>query len=146
MALSLDARFNCTTHLLKTKTMLDAAQPSVTFWGIRVVAVAGKEDTVCLDNIAAKAHQSAWKCRNTNNMTDNDRRVGVEIVKKLREFYTLTDAQVETLNYFTQFLVRIREFNLEPYMASYTPRFYIEQITEGIFQHECLADIPYLNA
>ena len=133
MALSLDARlnaFNCTTQLQEVKKTLDTAQPSVTFWGARVVELAGNDGSVYLDNIAEKVVRAASKHRDANNLTTNDRRIGVEIVQKLQTFYKLTDAQIKTLNFFTRFLVWIREFSF----IDYTPRFYIEQVAERDFQ------------
>ena len=104
MALSLDARlnaFNCTTELQEVKKTLDTAQPSVTFWGARVVELAGNDGSVYLDNIAEKVVRAASKHRDANNLTTNDRRIGVEIVQKLQTFYKVTDAQIKTLNFFT---------------------------------------------
>ena len=54
MALSLEAHLNALkfhTQLGEVKKTLDTAQPSVTFWGTRVVEVAGKDGSVSLEEI-----------------------------------------------------------------------------------------------
>lgn len=105
-------------------------QAKVTFWGSRVVKVKGYTGTVSIDFLAKKIYQAGRKRCNADNMTIEERLAGLETTKKIKNFYKITDDEKKNSNFFTRFLVWIREFTFNPY----TTRFYLEDDAELQFR------------
>lgn len=118
------------TQLDTVKNLIDTAQAKTTFWGSRVVEVNGFTGSVYLDDIANKILRAGNHRSDADDLTPAERIAGVEVVRKLENFYRVTDIQIQNSNFFTKFLNWIREFSFIPY----TTRFYIEETAEGNFR------------
>lgn len=139
MGLSLEVRLNSlnfSTQLQEVKDLLDTAQTRVNFWGTRVVELPGDDGCFCgcvcndgsvsLDSLAGRVLNIARQRCEADDLQPAERIAGMDIVRALRNFYQVTDAQTNDSNFFTRFLVWIREFNFLPY----TTRFFLERSTE----------------
>ena len=60
--------------------------------------------------LANKVAKAACVRKERDDLTPAEKIAGAEIVQKLQNFYDLTDTQIKTSNFFTRFLVWIREF------------------------------------
>jgi hypothetical protein len=79
----------------------------VTFWGTRVLKEKGHSSSVKLDKISGLVKEMCDIA--IDDLTPQERIAGVEMVRKLKQFYENTDIQLKTKNIFTRFLVWIRE-------------------------------------
>lgn len=121
---------NFSNQLATVKNLLDTAQVKTTFWGSRVVEVNGFSGSVYLDDVARKILTAGYQRSDADDLLPAERIAGVEIVRKLKDFYRVSDTQIQNSNFFTKFLNFIREFSFIPY----TTRFYIEETAEGNFR------------
>ena len=65
-----------------------------------------------------------------DDLTLRERVAGIEIVRKLENFYRVTDTEIQKSNFLTRFLNWIREFSFVPY----TTRFYLEDGADDKFR------------
>lgn len=117
-------------HLESIKNLIDIASTKTTFWGSRVVKVNGFTGSVYLDDIANKIVRAGNQRSDADDLTPEERIAGVEVVRKLENFYRVTDIQIQNSNFFTKFLNWIREFSFMPYPT----RFFIEETAENNFR------------
>jgi hypothetical protein len=115
---------NFSTNLEVVKNLIDKAEAKTTFWGSRVIKVAGYTGSIYLDDLAKKIIDAGRQRCEADDLQPAERVAGIDIVKKLRNFYEVTDTQIRNSNFFTRFLNWLREFSFDPY----TIRFYIEKI------------------
>ena len=94
--------------------ILSNAQGSITFSGKRVISVSGYENCISLDKIALKILIVGDKRSEAGDFTAEEKSAGIEITRKLRLFYTTTDAELTTKNNLTKFLNMVREFTIYP--------------------------------
>lgn len=128
---------NFSTQLEAVKNTLIDTRPNVTFWGTRIiekVEVIGHVSTtssVSLDEIAEKVARVARQRCDADDLSLQERIVGMDIVKQLRSYYQITDTSSKNL--ITRFLLWIREFTFGiPY---FTDRFYFETQSEGFWAY-----------
>src|SRR5260221_14105756 len=74
-------------------------QARVTFWGSRIVKVKGYTGSVSIDFIAAKINQTGRIRCNADDMTLEERLAGIEITRKIKNFYKFTDEQKKNSNF-----------------------------------------------
>lgn len=67
----------------------------------------------------------------TDDLSLAERMDGVEIAKKLKNFYRITDTQIQNSNLLTRLLNWLREFCFVPY---HTTRFWFEERGERYFR------------
>jgi hypothetical protein len=125
---------NLESQLIEVNKMLNTANidTHITFWGTRVVELtdqAGNKISASLSLLVRKTLDAARKRCEADDLTPAERIAGVEIVRKLQNFYKMTDAQVKECNFITRFFIWIREFSFVPY----TPRFYLNETAEDNF-------------
>lgn len=131
--LSLDAQLNSlnfSNQLTAVKSLVDAAQVRTAFWGSRVVEINGFTGSVYLDDVARKILRAGNQRSDADDLLPAERIAGVEIVRKLEDFYRISDTQIQNSNFFTRFMNWIQEFSFIPY----TTRFHIEQTAEANFR------------
>jgi hypothetical protein len=116
--------------IIQTKELIHECHARVTFWGGRVIEAKGKRGSVSLDFMSSRVHAAACDRSHKDDLTLEERIAGLEIVKKLLDFYKETDDQIKTRNFFTRLLLRIREFSVVPY----TTRFYLEDFSSQNFR------------
>ncbi len=107
---------------------------SVTFWGKRAVSIEGgiaPFEQVSLEALAKKVLQNSRNRSEADNLTPKERVAGIEIAKKLNEFYAITDEKIKNSNFFTKILNWIREF---VFFYPYTTRFFVEDGLQANFQ------------
>lgn len=122
---------NFSNELVGLNQILSNAQSNVTFWGKRVVTVAGYEGSISLDELARKVLGAGEQRSDSDDLTTQERVAGIEIMNKLRNFYKVSDTKIAQRNCFTRLLNAIREFTLFPY----TPRFHTEDgLMENYFR------------
>ncbi len=107
----------------------DDAKAKVTFWGGRVVKVDGFKGFVSLDFLARKLIKAANARCESDDLTVEERLMGLNITRKVNLFYINIDEQKDLSNFFTKFLVWIRSFSFSPY----TPRLYINDFVDDDF-------------
>ncbi|MFI0434465.1 MAG: hypothetical protein ACH350_01885 [Parachlamydiaceae bacterium] len=110
-------------------TLLKNSQGSVSFWGNRVITVAGYEESLSLDELVTKMLSASRQRSDLDDLTTQERVAGIEISDKLKNFYQLTDSKISQANWLTKLCNWVKEFTFFPY----TPRFYIE---EGVMERE----------
>ena len=108
--------------LVEVDQLLLNAKPSVSFWGQREVAIDGYEGSISVDELSRKILDVGEKRCKADDLTNRERVSGIEITKKMRNFYQITDDQISQRNWFTRLLNAVREFSFWPY----TPRFHAE--------------------
>ncbi len=111
-----------TKELVHVKDLLASAEATVSFWGTRVINLPNYEGRISLDELVRKVYAAAIQREKANDMTVEERLAGIDIVYKLRDFYTSTDEKIRTANLFTSLINNYQEFNIGPY----TNRFYTE--------------------
>jgi len=122
--------------------ILSNAQGSITFSGKRVISVSGYENCISLDKIALKILIVGDKRSEAGDFTAEEKSAGIEITRKLRLFYTTTDAELTTKNNLTKFLNMVREFTIYPY----TTRFHVEYgFMKGYFEEKDLVHSTVYN-
>lgn len=97
MVVSLSSRLNgldFPTQLEAVRDVLDAAQAKISFWGTRVIKVAGNRGSVSLEAIVKRVLSAADKYSELDDLLPDERIAGVDIVRKLQEFYQATDAEI----------------------------------------------------
>ncbi len=120
-------KIDFSTQLSTINDLLESAQSDITFWGERVVTVATYEGSFSLKTLASKISQASFKRCYLDDLTTQERIVGIDLTNKLRVFYQVTDAKIAQTNSFQRFLNWAREFTFSPY----TPRFHIEEGSVG---------------
>ena len=118
------------TQLSAVKKIMETAEVKTTFWGSRVVVVKGFSGSVYLDDIAHKIICAGNKRSDADNLLPAERIAGINIVRKLKNLYSISDVQIKNSNFFTKFLNWIREYSIHPY----TTRFYLEVSAEQRFR------------
>lgn len=103
-------------------TLLRNAEGNVSFWGKRVITVAGYEGSFSLDEFVIIILHAARQRSESDVLTAQEKVAGREIAHKLRNFYQVTDTKISQANWFTRLLNFIREYRL----LSYYPRVYVE--------------------
>jgi hypothetical protein len=122
---------NFSNELPTLNNLLSNAQGSVSFWGKRVITVAGYEGSVALDELARKVLRAGGQRCDADDLTTGERVAGIETMGKLRSFYQVTDTKISNANWFTKLLNKVREFTFFPY----TPRFHTEDgLMENYFR------------
>lgn len=116
-------------QLVHIKTLMDTAEAKTTFWGGRIVEFKGSNDSVGLEFIAKKILEAGRQRCDADDLTVEERIAGVEIVRKLQDFYKITDTQIKHSNCFTRLLNWLREFHIFPYST----RFHIDENAEAQF-------------
>ena len=117
------------TQLSAVKEIVENAEVKTTFWGSRVVVVKGFSGSVYLDDIAHLIICAGNKRSDADDLLPEERILGLKIVRKLEDFYSESDKQIQNSNFFTKFLNWIREYSFSPY----TTRFYLEETAENTF-------------
>ncbi|MBI5346927.1 MAG: hypothetical protein HZB76_07290 [Chlamydiae bacterium] len=102
----------------------------ISFLGTRLVEVNGYKGPVSLDFLAKRILGASNQRCKADDLTPAERIAGVEIVRKLKNLYKITDPQINYSNFLTRFLNWIREFSFIPY----TTRFYLSECAEGYFR------------
>lgn len=122
----------CAVDELKTiNNLLNSSLVAVSFWGKRMITVANFKGTMTIDELTNKIFQLGKNRCNLDDLTTEERIAGIEITKKLKTFYRVTDTKILEANWFTRILNFIREFSL----FTYTIRFEIESDSiEGYFR------------
>ena len=92
------------------RDILNTAETEVTFWGARVINLAGNRGSVSLDTIASKVAKMARHMGDCYELERNDRLIGLEIVRKIKHLYQATDAQISRANFLTRFFVNFIEW------------------------------------
>ena len=117
-------------QLNETLNRLEGSSVKTTCWGSRVIEINAFGDyppeCVYVDDLARQLLKKAMSPIAIDKLAGAGRHWGLEIVEKLKEFYTETDKQIQGSNFFTRFFTWIREFSF----TSYTPRFNIENEAE----------------
>ena len=122
---------NFSNELIGVNQILSNAQSNITFWGKRIVTVAGYEGSISLDELARKVLRAGGQRSDSDDLTTQERVAGIEIMNKLRNFYQVSDTKIAQKNCFTRLLQKIREFTFFPY----TPRFHTEDgLMENYFR------------
>ncbi|WP_068466674.1 hypothetical protein [Candidatus Protochlamydia phocaeensis] len=122
---------NFASELPAINNLLTSAQGSVSFWGKRVITVAGYEGSFSLDELARKVLQAGGQRSDSDDLTTQERVAGIEIRNKLENLYKVTDTKISQRNWFTRLCNWVREFTFFPY----TPRFYTEDgLMENYFR------------
>ena len=133
---------NFSNQLAAVKNLVDTAQVMTTFWGNRVVEINGFTGSVYLDDIARKILTASYQRSDADDLSPPERIAGVEIVRKLRDFYRISDTQIQNSNFFTRLLNFIQEFSLTPY----TTRFYLdEEIGPGERNFRAYSEAKFLQ-
>lgn len=125
---------NLSPHrILDIKNLVDKANVEITFWGSPVVSVAGFESAY-IDDIATRIlvlSQLRFNVADSNPLSPGERIAGLEIVKKLKEFYIISDREIKNSNFFSKLLKWIGSFfNITPYGGV---RFELETRAENNF-------------
>lgn len=106
---------NFTNELSEVNQLLSKAAGKITFWGGRVITLPGYKGCVSLDTLVSRINETANKRSKADDLTNQERIDGIEISKKLRKFYDVTDSKLSKRNCFTRLLNWIREFPIYPY-------------------------------
>lgn len=105
------------------RDLMETAEVKTSFWGSRVVEVEGYSGSVYLDSLAERVQRTVYARDSMDYLRPGERIAGIEIVRKLQQFYIETDNQIESSNCLTRLFNWIREFSFVPY---YSSRFYIQ--------------------
>ena len=111
---SLPARLetlNFSTQLVELKNIMETCDPGYSFWGGRIIRAKGMCGSYNLNLLYDKVYTHACKRAEIGDLTVDARIVGVDIVKKLSDFYKETNDQLNKANFLTRFFRAIREFS-----------------------------------
>lgn len=121
-------QFDYENNLEELSKLVGTCDPDVcsdvSFWGQRVVTVPNYSGSVSLEWLTQQVQRALYKKREKDNLTLADRIAGLDIVKKLQEFYVTTDKKLSSKFFLTRVFNWIREFSVLPYNT----RFYLEQV------------------
>jgi len=109
------------------KNLIDRAKVETAFLGSRVVTVDGFTGSVDIDDIATRILEVSkvrFKAADSTPLSTEERIAGVDIVKKLNEFYIISDNDIKNCNFFTRLLNWILEFSTTPTSQYYPPGFF----------------------
>jgi hypothetical protein len=112
------------------KNLINTTQSKITFWGGRVVEADGYTGSVYLDDLARKVYSAARQRSDADDLTPAERISGIEIVRKVQNFYLVTETGFQNSNFFTRLLNFLREFTFSPYPI----RFQIDDGAEAYFR------------
>lgn len=116
-------------QLEQVNHLLANARATTTFWGSRLITIQGYTDSVSLEMVAKKVLDAAYERKRADNLTREERLIGIELVRKVKNFYVMTDQALQASSFFTRMLCWLREFSFFPY----TTRFNIEETAEKQF-------------
>ena len=101
------------------------AQPSITFWGTRIVTF-NDGSQVSLNELAERIAATASFSLKNHDLSIEERLDGIAITRKFDGFYEATDGDINHANVFTQFFNWIQEF----FFRSSSMRPYVENESE----------------
>jgi hypothetical protein len=104
IAVSLDAEFPALQNL---RRILEKGTPTISIWGNRQIQY-GKQ-TLSVNEIVRQTWKAGRQCRN-QGLDELRRDQWIGVCNTIKPVYENTDALVKQCNFFTRFLVYVREF------------------------------------
>lgn len=107
-SVSIDANFPQLKHL---RSILEKGTPTISIWGNRQIQYG--DQTLSVNEIVRQTWKAGRQCRN-QGLDELRREQWIGVCNTIKPVYEKTDAVLKQCNFFTRFLVYIREFFINP--------------------------------
>lgn len=97
-------------HLGEVREILEQSRVQTTWYGSRIITVAGYSGSIVLTDLARRVKEAALRRCIADDLTNSERLLGIQIVSKLRTWYQTSDTQIYNRNFFTRTLFLIFEW------------------------------------
>lgn len=97
-------------HFAEVDQLLATAQIKTTFFASRVLKFEGYEGSISIDEVALKVYEAAKHRFERNNFNTQDRVSGLDVMHRLRNFYTASDDEMAKSNVLTRLINCIKQW------------------------------------